>query len=98
MDANYGLRNGELHGSNEVPPPPLIPSHSTLGWDQPQLFPTPRFTTTPLLADREHVNDDERLATLAKELEDLGALELLQKTMPVECGVLLHYKVLLSPS
>ena len=46
-------------------------------------------------AESEHVNDNVRLGDLANELRNLGALEVLKQSMPIETLILQYYKELL---
>ncbi len=46
-------------------------------------------------AEFEHVTDNARLADLADELRNLGALEVLKRSMPMETLILQYYKELL---
>jgi hypothetical protein len=46
-------------------------------------------------ADGEHVNDNGRLADLAEELVNIGALDVLKQSMPMETLILQHYEQLL---
>ena len=45
-------------------------------------------------ADKQHVNNDQCLESMAAELHSLQALPVLRLSMPVECKILVHYKIL----
>jgi type IV secretory pathway TraG/TraD family ATPase VirD4 len=51
--------------------------------------------STRLISEKATSSDDRRLADLAEELANIGALDVLEQSMPMETLILQHYKELL---
>lgn len=79
FDNNYHNRNDETSPTK------------TLAFNPSYLAPHSGYC----FAEFEHVNDNVRLADLADELLNLGALEVLKQSMPIETLILQYYKELL---